>query len=152
SLKTLDKLEATSWVKRWVGREAYEVLWSKLFEYKFYEYANSLSAAWIASRIRRVGRSRYDLMREKLGYLEGGSDTFLQALKTAIEGRGGEICLHSAVEQVVIEKGKVKGIKTNAGIEAFDKVISTIPLPYVPQLMPDLPNDILDKFKSVRNI
>src|SRR5690554_2810423 len=33
----LDKVEATAWIKKWVGTEAYEVLWRKLFEYKFYE-------------------------------------------------------------------------------------------------------------------
>ena len=69
--KPLDHVEATSWIKRWVGKEAYEVLWRRLFYYKFYYYTNNLSAAWIWSRIRRIGRSRYSLFREKLGYLEG---------------------------------------------------------------------------------
>ena len=73
--RDLDQVEASSWVRRWVGDEAYEVLWRRLFELKFYQYSNQLSAAWIWSRIRRIGRSRYNLFREKLGYLEGGSDT-----------------------------------------------------------------------------
>ena len=64
--------------RRWVGAEAYETLWRR-FDYKFYDYAGNLSAAWIWSRIRRIGRSRYSLMREKLGYLEGGSSTLLDA-------------------------------------------------------------------------
>ena len=42
-----------------------------------------LSAAWIWSRIRRIGRSRYSLFREKLGYLEGGSSILLNALKAS---------------------------------------------------------------------
>lgn len=67
---TLDNVEATEWVRRWVGEEAYEVLWRKLFEYKFYHFTGNLSAAWIWSRIRRLGRSRYNLFKEKLGYLE----------------------------------------------------------------------------------
>ena len=89
--RPLDTVEATGWIKRWVGAEAYEILWRRLFEYKFYEYSGSLSAAWIWSRIRRIGRSRYNLFREKLGYLEGGSGTFLTAMKAAIESKGGEI-------------------------------------------------------------
>ena len=76
----LDKIEATGWVRRWVGAEAYDVLWRRLFEYKFYEFSGNLSAAWIWSRIRRLGTSRYSLMREKLGYLDGGSETLLQAM------------------------------------------------------------------------
>jgi protoporphyrinogen oxidase len=31
-------------------------------------------------------------------------------------------------------------------------VISTIPLPYVPQVIPDLPADILQRFKSLKNV
>jgi len=150
--KPLDHVEASGWIRRWVGDEAWEVLWRRLFDYKFYDYANGLSAAWIWSRIRRIGRSRYNLFREKLGYLEGGSATLLQALKSAIETQGGEIRLRSPVEKVVIEDGKVAGVHCNGQFEPFDKVISTIPLPYVPRLMPDLPGQVLEKFATVKNI
>lgn len=150
--RPLDKLEATSWIKRWVGSEAYEVLWRRLFDYKFYDYAENLSAAWIWSRIRRIGRSRYDLFREKLGYLEGGSDTLLRELKAAIENHGGEIHLRKPVQQVVIESGEVKGVKVDGHLERFSKVVSTVPLPYVPKLIPDLPEEIIRGYQSVHNI
>ena len=150
--KPLDNVEATGWIKRWVGKEAYEVLWRRLFDYKFYDYTSNLSAAWIWSRIRRIGRSRYSLFREKLGYLDGGSDTLLQAMRADIEARGGEIRLKSPVSRVVMENGKVQGVEVGGQLEAFDKVVSTIPLPYVPRLMPDLPVDILEKFRSIKNI
>jgi protoporphyrinogen oxidase len=148
----LDNVEATGWIKRWVGAEAYEVLWRRLFDYKFYDFTDNLSAAWIWSRIRRIGRSRYNLFREKLGYVEGGSNTLLQAMKSAIEAKGGEVRLKSPVSKVVIESNKVRGLEVGGKLELFDKVISTIPLPYVPGLMPDLPSDVLSKFKSIKNI
>jgi len=150
--RPLDKVEASGWIKRWVGAEAWEVLWRRLFDYKFYDYAEGLSAAWIWSRIRRIGRSRYSLFREKLGYLEGGSNTLLNALRAAIEAQGGEIRLKSVVEKVVIKDGKVLGVQVAGQLESFDKVISTIPLPYVPRLMPDLPADVLAKFEMIKNI
>ena len=150
--RPLDNLEASGWIKSWVGAEVWEVLWRRLFDYKFYEYAQGLSAAWIWSRIRRIGRSRYSLFREKLGHLEGGSSTLLNALKASIETQGGEIRLKSAIEKVVISDGKVVGVQVAGQIESFDKVISTIPLPYVPKLIPDLPADVLAKFKAVKNI
>ena len=43
----LDGVEATDWIRRWVGGEAYEVLWRRLFDYKFYHFSDNLSAAWI---------------------------------------------------------------------------------------------------------
>lgn len=150
--KPLDPVEATGWIRRWVGDEAWEVLWRRLFDYKFYDYKDNLSAAWIWSRIRRIGRSRYDLFREKLGYLDGGSTTLLEALKADIERHGGEIRLKSAAQRVCIEGARVTGVETASGFEPFDKVISTIPLPYVPRVMPDLPEDVLQKFAALKNI
>ncbi|PFH26934.1 NAD(P)/FAD-dependent oxidoreductase [Burkholderia sp. JKS000303] len=150
--KPLDKLEATGWIRRWVGEEAWEVLWRRLFDYKFYDHARSLSAAWIWSRVRRIGRSRYNLFREKLGYLDGGSDTLLEGMRRYIEANGGEFRLGTPVSKVLIENGKVAGVEAGGESLAFDKVISTIPLPYVPRVMPDLPTDILEKFASVKNV
>jgi protoporphyrinogen oxidase len=141
--RSLDNIEAKGWIKRWVGSEAYAVLWRRLFDYKFYDYSDNLSAAWIWSRIRRIGSSRYDMFREKLGYLEGGSEVFLQAMKSDIESRCGEFRLQSPVSKVIIEDNMVMGVEFSGKFEAFDKVISTIPLPYVANLMPDLPSDLL---------
>lgn len=149
---SLDGIDAASWIRRWVGNEAYEVLWRKLFEYKFYDYANNLSAAWIWSRIRRIGRSRYDLFREKLGYLEGGSKTLLTAMSRYIESNGGEIRLSTQVKRVRIESGAVTGVETADAFEPFAKVISTIPLPYVPAVMPDIPAEVRDGLAALKNI
>jgi protoporphyrinogen oxidase len=150
--RPLDHVEAIGWIKRWVGAEAYEILWRRLFDYKFYDFKDNLSAAWIWSRIRRVGRSRYSLFREKLGHLEGGSETLLQALRADIEVRGGRIRLKSPVSKVVIQDGKVRGVEVAGQVLAFDKVISTVPLPYVPRLMPDLPADVLARYRALKNI
>ena len=150
--KPLDNMEATGWIKRWVGAEAYEVLWRRLFDYKFYEYSDNLSAAWIWSRIRRIGRSRYNLFKEKLGYLEGGSHTLLHALKKEIESTGGKILLSSPVSKVVIESQNIIGVEVGGKLQKFDKVISTIPLPYIPSLIPGLPKNILEKFNAQKNI
>jgi protoporphyrinogen oxidase len=148
----LDRIEATGWIRRWVGEEAFEVLWRRLFELKFYDYAETLSAAWIWSRIRRIGRSRYDLFREKLGYLEGGSDTFLAALRAHIETRGGEIRLRSPVSRVAIEDGELRGVVVGEELQPFSKVISTVPLPFVPRLMPGLPEALLARYRALQNI
>ena len=148
----MDKEDAVSWVRKWVGPEAYEVLWRKLFEYKFYDYTSNLSAAWIWSRVRRIGRSRYDLFREKLGYLEGGSDTLLQAMRTKIESQGGQIFLKSAVSEIVIEGGVVKGVMVETKFHPFERVVSTIPLPYVSKISPQLPIPIRSQYEGKKNI
>ena len=151
--RALDHEDAVTWVKKWVGPEAYEALWRGLFEYKFYDYTNNLSAAWIWSRVRRLGRSRYNLMHEKLGYLDGGSQTLLHAMQKYIQERGGEVRLSTPVARVRITNRQVQGIEFGSGqFEPFDKVISTIPLPYIPKIMPDLPPAVLAQLAAKQNI
>lgn len=151
--RSLDKMESTSWLKKSVGDEAYEILWRKLFDLKFYDYAQSTSAAWTWSRIRRVGRSRYDIFREKLGYIEGGSETVLYAMAEAIKFAGGELRLSCPIKKVVIKDGNaVTGLETVQGFEPFKKVISTVPLPYLPSILSDLPDEILNAYRQVKNI
>jgi protoporphyrinogen oxidase len=150
--RALDKLEATAWMKRWMGKKTYDVLWRKLFDFKFYDYAEQLSAAWIWARIRRIGRSRYSLFKEKLGYLDGGSKTLMEAMAAYISINGGQINLQTPVQKVVIENGRVCGLQIGDVLQAFDRVISTVPLPYVSRLMPDLPSSVLQKLQALKNI
>ena len=150
--KSLDDVEATAWIKKWVGDDVYEVMWRKLFEYKFHHFTGNLSAAWIWSRIRRLGRSRYNLFKEKLGYLDGGSQTLLDALQIFLEENDAELHLSEPVKRVLMQDSQITGVETGDGQHHFSKVISTIPLPYVPRVFPDLPKDILDKYRSVNNI
>lgn len=145
----LDGMDALEWIRSWVGEHAYETMWKQLFERKFYHYANDLSAAWIWSRIRRIGRSRDALLRERLGYIEGGSETILAAMRDDIVRRGGQVHLSTPVTRVVIENGSAKGVMLGDRFEPFDVVASTIPLPYVPSVLPDLPREILAKYESL---
>ena len=148
----LDKKEATGWIKSWIGEEAYRIWWKNLFDLKFYDYASNLSAAWIWTRIKRVGSSRYNLFAEKLGYLENGSDTLLHALRTRIESEGGSILLSTPVRKVVIEKNTVKGVDLDGTFIPHDIVVSTVPIPYINAMIPDLPEEIFLKFSNLKNI
>ncbi len=150
--RKLDKIDAVTWLKRWVGDRAYDVLWRPLFELKFHHYTPNLSAAWIWSRLKRVGTSRKNLLQEEMGYLQGGSDTFLNSIEARIKSMGGAIHLCEAVQEITIVDGKVRGIRTPAGSFEFDRVISTIPMPYVADMVPALPIAIRDKYNSVNNI
>ena len=46
----------------------------------------------------------------------------------------------------------MQGVEIAGVTEAFDKVVSTVPLPYVARLMPDLPEAILAEFRAIKNI
>ncbi|NND66473.1 MAG: NAD(P)/FAD-dependent oxidoreductase [Halioglobus sp.] len=148
----LDSIDAVTWLKKWVGDRAYEVLWHPLFDLKFYHYTPNLSAAWIWSRLRRVGTSRRNIFQEEMGYLEGGSDTFLDRIAQVIAEKGGNILLQQRVEEVLIDGDRVQGVRTGEGTEHYDQVISTIPMPYVSDMIPALPAGTRAGYDSVNNI
>ena len=76
----------------------------------------------------------------------------LQAMRQDLEGRGGSIRLRAPVSRVVMNQSRVLGLEVGGAFESFDTVISTVPLPYVPQLMPDLPQQLLAQYKAIDNI
>lgn len=148
----LDKVNAREWITRWIGPRAYDVMWKDSFRLKFFDYADSLSASWIGTRIKRIALSRRNLFNESLGYLEGGSSTLLEPMRRDIERRGGRIFLSTGVEQVTTQDGAVTGVMINGTQVAYDSVVSTAPIQYVPRMAPDLPAEFLAKIQRVENI
>ncbi|KHD07474.1 hypothetical protein PN36_18910 [Candidatus Thiomargarita nelsonii] len=147
----LDKQNAIPWLKKWVGETAYYRLWDYLFEYKFYEHKENISAAWIGTRIKRLAQSRKNLFTEQLGYLDGGSDTLLCALEKRILELHGDIFLNTGVEKVTTVNNQLEALVVKGEKRFYDSVVSTIPLPFVPRLVPDLSVEIIDKIKKIAN-
>jgi protoporphyrinogen oxidase len=148
----LEKISAKDWITRWCGPKVYERLWRPLFDLKFYEYADNVSAAWIWTRIKRIGRSRQSLFQEELGYIEGGSETLVKALVAEIRARGGKIKLGEPVQEVLVRDDKVRGVRTPQGEYAADAVISTAPTPFVSSIVPALPAEWKARYDAIDNI
>ncbi len=149
---SIEKENARSWITRWCGAEVYDKLWAPLFNLKFYEYANNISATWIWTRVRRIGRSRKSLMEEQLGYIEGGSQTLVDRLDVEIKRMGGQVLLSAPARCVMTEDGRVTGVETPQGIFPADYVICTVPTPLLGNMVPDLPPEWKAKYDSIVNI
>jgi Protoporphyrinogen oxidase len=152
SWDALDKKHAHEWIKSWVGPRAYDIFWKPLFELKFYEFSESISAAWIGTRLKRVGVSRKNVFTERLGYIEGGSETLLNELLRSIESKGSKVYLQRGVDEVIIRDGSVKGIRIGDETIEYDKVVSTVPLPYVPGMIPGLPEKTRRQIEKIDNV
>lgn len=148
----LETQSAREWITRWSGREVYDKLWKPLFDLKFYEYADNVSAAWIWTRVKRIGRSRKSLFEEELGYIEGGSQTLVDRLVQRITAMGGTVHTGSPAVRVITENGRVTGVETPGGVYPADAVISTMPTPLVSAVVPDLPVDWKAKYDAIANI
>jgi protoporphyrinogen oxidase len=152
SWPALENESAKDWIVRSCGTSIYNRFWKPLFEHKFYEYADNISAAWMWTRIRRIGRSRQSMFQEELGYMEGGSITLVNALVAGIKSHGGRVHLGNPVQQVTVNDGKATGVQTANGHYPADAVICTTPTPLVPALVPDLPADWKERYNAIHNI
>ena len=148
----LDKVSATTWIRKWLGERGYRVLWDKLFELKFFEHQHKVSAAWIGTRIKRVALSRKSLFQEEMGYLEGGSQILLDAYRDRLLAAGADIRLGSPVRRVLTEQGRVSGVDTGSGRIQADRVLLTVPLKYVTRMLPDLSADERSRIDAIENI
>lgn len=149
---SLEKVNARDWIVKWSGQRAYDVLWRRLFDLKFFEYADNISAAWIWTRIKRVGTSRASLLQEELGYIDGGSQTLIDTLVDAVEKRGGTLKLGARVSEITSQNGRVTGLVVDGAAQPFDAVISTVPTPFVSKLVPGLPPEAKARYDAIRNI
>ena len=125
---------------------------ARLLDLKFFEFSEDISAAWIWTRVKRVGTSRRSIFQEELGYIEGGSETLVTALSTSLEQLGGRIHLATPVRRVETAKGRVTAVCAGDHVFPADAVISTVPAPMVPELAPDLPEDTKAAYRAIRNI
>jgi protoporphyrinogen oxidase len=149
---SLEQLSAKDWITRWCGARVYQKLWAPLFVLKFYQYADNISAAWIWTRIKRLGTSRRSMLQEELGYIDGGSETLIRALVDAIRQRGGEVRLGTPASRVAVEGGRASGVVAGQETLPADAVISTVPTPLVERLVPDLPAADLARYRAIVNI
>jgi protoporphyrinogen oxidase len=153
--KNFDRIEhltSRKWIEGGSGVSVYNKLWKRLQELKFYEYADEVAASWIATRIKRIGNSRKSIFQEQLGYIDGGSETLVEAIADDIRRKGGRIHLGMPAEQVIVQDGRVTAVRAGGREFAADAVISTVPVPLVNRLVPDLPQDWQDRYAAIKNI
>lgn len=153
--KNFDRIEhltSRQWIEGGSGVSVYNKLWKRLQELKFYEYADDVAASWIATRIKRIGNSRKSIFQEQLGYIDGGSETLVEAIVDDIRRKGGRIHLGAPAEQVVVQDGRVIAVRGGGRDYPADAVISTVPVPLVNRLVPDLPQEWQAKYSDIKNI
>lgn len=149
----LDQLKATDWLRSWLGERGYQALWHKLFAFKFYHYSERISAAWMWSRIRRLGQSSQRL-KETLGFLAEGSQQLIDAMQAQLNARGCELRLGTPVQALRPRSSGGAIIATAMGEEIFDIVISTIPLPLLAPILRagDVDEQLVERYASLPSV
>lgn len=112
----LSKIPAYLWIKKYGGKQAYNVIWKPLLVSKFGKYYKNVSMTWLWGRIY-LRASSTDGKEEKLGYLTGSFGSIFERLTGKIKQKGGII--KTGVEVSKISRKKL-------GIEIrYDKKVMT---------------------------
>ena len=126
----LEKYKAGDWLKKYFGEKVYGIVWKPLLEGKFGKYADAVNMAWFWARIKK--------RTMLLGYLEGGYQVLIDAIKNKIKKNGGKILLATPFD--------------SAKTSSFDKVIVTTPSPIFLKLYPELPENYKKRLTSIPHL
>lgn len=131
----LEGIGALEWLERWSGRRTTERIWMPLMRAKLGGNAGAASAAFIWAIIARMyAARRTGLKREMMGYVEGGYDMILPALRQHVEGTGVEVVTGAHVTDVRDEGSSATLTIEGSGQASFDGVVLTTACPTVSRL------------------
>ncbi len=111
-----EKVAADQWMRRWMGREAYEKFFLPLLIGKFADEYDQVPMSFMWARI--VKRSL------KLGTYTGGFQAFLDELARQLRSQGVAIHLNAPVERISQKDGEL-ALRVNGETFNFDSVLST---------------------------
>ena len=124
---------AEPWLRRWMGKRAYDMVFAPLFGAKFGALRDQIALPWFWARFH--DRTTY------LGYLRGGFQLLYERLVERISEAGGKVLLGTRVESAQpLDDGRWE-VRTSQGIWTFDRVISTMATRLTCRLIPALPDD-----------
>ena len=155
-VKNWRKFEGTTaaeFMRKWVGRRNYEVIWEPLLKGKFTVYHDQIAMPWLWSKFATRVASRDRAFKEKLGYIRGSWGLLIDALERRIKELGGETYTGTSVVRILTEEGRATGLTIQGpdgqqSQRPFDLVIATIPGFALPQLV-DLPEEYVTRLQGV---
>ena len=103
----LEGRAAGPWLRRWMGRAAYERVWRPLLEGKFGVDGGEVALPWFWARVH--DRSSV------LGYPLGGFRALYETLAERIGTSGGAILLNTPVDSLERDRGRVRGSPARCG-------------------------------------
>lgn len=146
--KPLEKINATTFLPKFMGKRAYDMIWKPQLHNKFGKYADNVSLAWFWARL--ASRT------PALAYPKGGFLSFANHLVSVIEKKGGVFHFGTEVVEVLDENNQVtvhyKNSKGNVQKELFDKVIFTLPSFLFLRTLPQLTDEYKKTFSNLKTL
>ncbi len=128
----LEQVSVEEWLVRVSGRRTFERMWRPLLLAKLGENYRRTSAVFIWSYIKRLFSARdSSASKEQLGQVTGGYRQIFEAVRSAVEGAGGNVRTGVTVQSVRPAEGPGLVVELAGEQEArhFDRVVCTSPVP-----------------------
>ena len=146
----LEQISVEEWLVRLGGRHTYEEIWRPMLKAKFDGAFDRTPATYIWSRLVRMKSARAGLgQKEKAGHLVGGYITLINTMVEQIEARGGRILLNQPVQEILVEAGEARGLRSENIRIRYDAVVSTLQVPIFRRLIPDAESDYVAQLDRV---
>lgn len=115
--RSLERVTADAWMRRWMGDETYNKLWKPLLIGKFSEGYRDVNMAWMWARIK--ARSL------RLGTYQGGFQAFMDDMAAALTARGVTFHFNTPIERIRQGDGQMY-VTVNGEEHASNRVLSTL--------------------------
>ncbi len=145
--KQLEGINASKFLPRVMGDEAYKMIWEPLFINKFGSFADQVSLAWFWARIKKRTPS--------LAYPKGGFLEFALAITEKIRELGGKVNFNSEIVMLKRDEGVVLSVREKGEekiYSEFDRVIVTLPSFLFTKIAPQLPVSYKDRLGKLKGL
>ena len=150
--KGFAKISAMDWMNKWGGKKVTKVIWEPILRGKFFNFYDKIAMSYVWSRVfvRANSKDRGDVT-EKLGYFDGGFQTFSNALVKKARENGVQFVMNSKLDSINHADGQVF-IKNNGQESVFDACLATTPSHVFSKLISNNKEATQDYIKSVNSI
>jgi protoporphyrinogen oxidase len=156
-----ERVTARAWIERRMGRAAWREVWGPMLRGKFGARADDIAMVWIWSKLRL--RRGEDARDERLGYPARSWEPLFEALRRAIEARGGRVLIDRPAARIAfgfeVTAGAAGSFRAGHdpqafapdGGERYDRVLATVPNDVFERLLAPglLPDGFLARLRSI---
>ncbi|MBL8099088.1 MAG: NAD(P)/FAD-dependent oxidoreductase [Anaerolineales bacterium] len=141
--QALEKVTAHEWMLKYAGKQVYEKMWEPLLIGKFASFYKDVNMAWLWARMHA--------RTTRLGTFEGGFQNFANLFGEKLKELGVEIRLEAKVESLKRNQAQIE-VRSEKGVESFDKVLVTTSPNLMAKLCPELPENYLKGLLELKSM
>ncbi len=141
--RALEKVTADEWMMKYAGKQVYEKMWKPLLIGKFGPFYKDVNMAWMWARIKA--------RTTRLGTFEGGFQKFADLFAEKLREQRVEIRLGVKIESLKRNQKQIE-VRSEKGVESFDKVLVTTSPNLMAKLCPELPENYLKGLLELKSM